>query len=85
MRSCLVIVTAASNGVTRVVLDGCYRSIGTALAPPFLLARALFECNQNTDHIFWSVCHITLVAGINFFYTRYLLMSYTLKLFVFLM
>ena len=33
----MVIVTVASNEVTRVVLDGCYPSIRTALALIFVL------------------------------------------------
>ena len=81
----MVIVTAASNEVTRVVLDGCYLSIGTALAPLFVL---LVRCSNVIGIriiFFGQLCHITLIAGINFFYTCYLLMSYTLKLFAFLM
>ena len=81
MRSRLVIVTADSNEVARVVLDGCYPSIGTALAPPFVLLVRF----PNGTILFGQLCHITLIAGNNFIYTRYLLMFYTLKLFVFLM
>ena len=84
LRIFLVIVTAASNEVTRVVLDGCYPSIGTARAPPLVLVR--FSNVIRIGIIFFGqLFHITLIAGIKFFYTRYLLMSYTLKLFVFLM
>ena len=81
----MVIVTAASNEVTRVVLDGCYPSIGTALAPLFVLLVPFSNVIRIGIIFFGQLCHITLIAGINFFYTRYLLMSYTLKLFVFLM
>ena len=81
----MVIVTAASNEVTRVVLDGCYPSIGTALAPLFFLLVRFSNVIRIGIIFFGQLCHITLIAGINFFCARYLLMSYTLKLFAFLM
>ena len=85
MRSCLVIVTGASNVVTRVVLDGCYPSIGTVLGPLFVLLLRFSHVIRIWIIFFGRLCHITLIAGLNVFYSRYLLMSYTLKLFVFLM
>ena len=81
----MVIVTIASNGVTRVVLDGCDPSIRTALAPLFVLLVRFSNVIRIGIIFFGQLCHITLIAGVNFFYTRYLLMSYTLKMFVFLM
>ena len=81
----MVIVTGASNEVTRAVLDGCYPSIGTALAPLFVLLLRFSNVIRMWILFFGQLCHITLIAGINFFYTRHLLMSHTLELFVCLM
>ena len=67
--------------MTRVVLDGCYPSIGTALAPLFVLLVRFSNVIRIGIIFFGQLCHITLIAGINFFYTRYLLMSYTLKMY----
>ena len=67
--------------MTRVVLDGCYPYI----VPLFVLLVRFSNAIGIGIIFFGQLCHITLIAGINFFYTRYLLMSYTLKLFVFLM
>ena len=85
LRSCVVIETAAPNEVTRVVLVCCYPSIGINLDPLFFLLVRFSNEIRIGIIIFGQLCHITLIAGINFFYTRYLLTSYTLKLFVFLM
>ena len=85
MRSWLVIVTGASNVVTRVILDGCYPSIGTAVVHLFVLLMRFSNVIRVGIVFFGQLYHITLIAGINSFYTRYVLMSHTLKGFIFLM
>ena len=43
-------------------------------SPPFCLARGFSNVIRIGITFFGQLCHITLIAGINFFYTRYLLM-----------
>ncbi len=55
--------------MTRVVLDGCYPYI----VPLFVLLVRFSNAIGIGIIFFGRLCHITLIAGINFFYTRYLL------------
>ena len=69
--------------VTRV-LDGYHPSIGTAIVSLFVLLVRFSNVIRIGIIFFGQLCYIALIAGINFFYIRYLLISYTFKLFVFL-